>query len=211
MPLNLVKQNIVIYGEQLNPAIYDALWLVGRQIVNERDLVGPRIQTPILSAIKTADLEIVVLPERIQAAPIDPLANDDRASHVIRRTVRELPGTAYRAIGINFQWQLLMEPDSIQEFSRNAFLKSDDPFWREAGAVGGIAGASLTSLALEGRRKIFIDPLIPDYSVTAPPAGFVIDFNYHYDATDGAMVEQALAHRQAAHEETDRLAHLLVR
>ena len=112
------NENIVLVANDVNMSIFNPLWLLKNNILNEEELqnASPLTVTPVMVQIGTKEFELVVLPNRIQFN-IRPGTKEVTASlnRVIGGIVRTLPHTPYSAVGMNFNY--IAKPVSEENFA----------------------------------------------------------------------------------------------
>src|SRR5207248_54900 len=99
-----------IAARQLNPSVFNQLWLVRNELVGEGELEPGWVFTEPLVQVRTRQFVLLVVPEQLQFVP---LIEGEAVEHLIMdkvgRIVTRLPHTPYTAIGFNFVWHMVPE------------------------------------------------------------------------------------------------------
>ena len=206
--INLVGQNIVLVAQNLNPTIFSQLWLVRNKVFQEDDFNGQNfIFTPAAVNIDTADLNFLVMPERLQVA----MKSDDmsKATTKLETTVSSLPHTPYRAVGFNFDWA--SEPRDAAKYGkdvRNMFLADGNPLRSFFSPEDARFGSYMSVNKFDMRLKLDIKPSIVIKN-DKPIEVLLMNFNYHKDidqADPAKDIIKSLRNLQMAREFTVQLA-----
>jgi len=123
-----IKNNIVIVAHNLNPSIFTQIWLVKNNIINENDFLSDSLFTSAVVSVNTNDLQLLVVPERIQLTFKNKETQEKLINEVLRKIVNLLPHTPYSAIGFNFE--LILEPVDLKEFpkiTKSIFVSDRNP------------------------------------------------------------------------------------
>jgi hypothetical protein len=212
MRRELVGSSVVIVAQNFNPSVANQLWLVRNGVVGEGDFLPGCIFTDLLVQVRARRFGLLFTPEQIQFVPA---AGDEEAVQMMReaivRTVRTLPHTPYRALGLNFTWHLTPEGRDVEALSRQLFFTPGRPLFRDFDVPDASFGAYLSRDLLGFRLKLDVKPV----SGPAPerPAEQRLQFlyNFHADLPEGgeaaAQIEQHLRHWPEAAEAARRSVH----
>lgn len=99
---------IVLTAKIFNPSIFSETWLVKNDVVNADELVGLKLFSPEVTQFQTSDVEVIVIPPKLQIRFGIHEKNDfSKPLKVASRTVELLPNTPYQALGVNFDFFLV--------------------------------------------------------------------------------------------------------
>jgi hypothetical protein len=209
MRWEMVGSSVVIVAQNFNPSVANQLWLVRNGVVGEGDFLPGCIFTDLLVQVRARRFSLLFTPEQIQFVPV---AGDEEAVQLMReaitRTVRTLPHTPYRALGLNFTWRLTPEATDVATLSRQLFFTPSNPLFRDFDVPDASFGAYLSRDLLGFRLKLDVKP------VTAQaPAQQRLQFlyNFHADLPEGgeaaAEIEEYLRRWPEVAEAARRSAH----
>jgi len=193
MELSLKSANVVVAARQLNPTIFDQIWLIDNEIATREDFQGENafMLTPPFVQFRSPAFVLVVLPEQLQFTP-QPLT--ERAGQLVLdkvgRIVRLLPHTPYVAVGLNFVWHVIPEAAQFREFSKSLFFRNN-PLFTAFDADDARYGGYLSKDTLGARLKLDIKPLR-----MGPPGdgteALQFAFNYNLDLPKSAAAVQQI-------------------
>ena len=182
MQLSWAGANIVVLARSHNPTIISTEWVQRNHLVDE-----PAINfahTPVLSMYQSATFQLLVEPERLQLAlRVVSEANLQALGAGISNYATVLGHVPYRALGVNFQWQLSPErPGELDEI-----LPSPEGDERRGFPPGTLRkGISL---------RLYRDDYLLRVLSVPPDRGEVltVDFNFHFETSTPEAVRDAAA------------------
>jgi hypothetical protein len=208
MPVELEDQTIVVAANRLNPAIFGEHWLITRGVLPEAELTGQRLCTPVFAVAETDDVQLMVVPERLQVTAKSGGVPIERLATPARVATSHLPETPYLAVGINYKWKVFPEDgESVPDFSRRQF-RVPGPF---ADAVGGDAATWGTQVLLPshgGHLTVLIRAALEGGRPETPAGYLLAELNYHFDARGDnavALVAGALGQAEATRGDGERI------
>jgi hypothetical protein len=116
MTEQLVAATAVIAATNLNPTVFNQVWLVEHGIV-PAPIGEPQpgsVFTDIVVQVQTPTFALLVVPQQLQLAVLPPDVAGQVAHDKIGRIVDLLPHVPYVAVGLNFIWH----SDPIAEMGR---------------------------------------------------------------------------------------------
>jgi len=107
---------IVLTAQTFNPSIFTETWLAQNSLIAPDALTGLRIFSPEVAQFQTSDVQIQVVPPRMQITfKVHDLEGDfEQPLHIAARVVELLPHTPYQSLGMNFDY--FVTPPEGQEF-----------------------------------------------------------------------------------------------
>src|SRR5712671_5954881 len=120
MPWIDVGSVAVISAQQFNPSIVNQAWLMKHGVLDtEGTIQEGSIFTDMLVQVRSPHFHMLMFSEQMQFVPVVPIADQQRfVSDKIGTIVRKLPETPYRALGLNFNWQLSPTDFDIPNLTR---------------------------------------------------------------------------------------------
>jgi hypothetical protein len=95
-----------------------------------------------------------------------------------------LPETPYKAIGMNFTWQVEPRDTSIEAICRRLFFVPASPIHKFFDVPDGRFGSYLSKDTLGFRLKLTAVPAILGASSSSSADAIILKFNYHYDLAE---------------------------
>jgi hypothetical protein len=156
----IVKSNIVVVAENLNPSIFREMWLVKEGVFAENEIKSGSLYSSVSVNVQTPDSDLLIIPERLQLT----LKTDERQDEVIKKVlvtvVEALPHTPYKAIGFNFHWILETSGQrEISEVSQDMFLSEKNPLRNIFATDDARVGVYLSKDELGMRLKLEVRPV----------------------------------------------------
>lgn len=184
MGRQFIGSSVVVVAQQFNPSVMSQLWLVGNGLATEDDFRQGYIFSDSVVQFQTREFQILVVPEQLQFSP---KVEAEREQEVIRAKigsiVETLPHTPYRAVGLNFMWQVTPETESVQALSRRLFFRDDLALFGAFDTADARFGAYLSKDSCGGRLRLEIKP------ITLKTADRTVEsmnlaFNYNLDVAE---------------------------
>jgi len=177
----LYGTNIVILAKNHNPSIISKEWLEQKGVITEKVLNFTH--TPVFSLIETENFSLVVDPERLQISlkNITP-ENVGHLPMIVSRYVSHLPETPYNAIGLNYLYEVPIQPDSLKHI-----FEHDEARFKQIFSEKYHLGEIIFFNFKDFRVKVGIQPMLPDH-----PEKVTADFNFHFDAKNVEDIKQKL-------------------
>ncbi len=181
--------NTVIVANNLNPSIFSQLWLVKNGVFAETefDQSKPLIFTPMAVNVATRELELMVLPQMLQATFVQKNVDYERLLKKTLGTIANLlPHTPYQAVGFNLIWNLRpKDPVEYKKIDRAIFLSKDNPLHKSFGEDNCRFGGYFSKDVSMGRLRLNIAPVtLPFSKETTPIEGLQLTFNFNHDLTE---------------------------
>jgi hypothetical protein len=210
--MELASENVVITANQLNPSIFNHLWLAKNLTVEETDFTAPVLITPAIVQIETKQFSLLVTPDRLQFTPRGGEAQKSQAvKATVGHIVTALPHTPYTSAGINFNWHFSPDRLGMEKLSRVLFLNERCPLAGEFSTPDSLYGAYFSKNFFGFRLKLTILPVLLDQG-NGPIDRISCNFNYHlYIARDGSIqqMNSLLDHWTAGKEYSRKLVEML--
>jgi hypothetical protein len=213
MPVDRLSANVTIVAPSFDPSSIGELWIVRNEVLQESDLTGQRLSTPIIAIFETARVQVSLTPERIQLTfkGSDSDLSDLKTSitNFLWGMDRDSRKYSLSAIGLNFIWKAVPIVGSVGEFSRDRF-RHQGAFDRAIIGQDATWGTAVVSPALGGVRRITVLPVFDKLEPSGNPLHLSVDFNYHFqlppsaNATPGAIT--AIDRLPEAQADSDRIA-----
>ncbi len=184
MPLvENARAGIVLTAQTFNPSIFTETWLTQNDIVPGDAFVGVRIFSPEVVQFQTADLQVLVIPPKMQITfgIHGGTGGLELPQKIARRTLELLPHTPYQALGLNFDF-LVAQPDGqdFNRYNRSVLGNGDNRLLTEFSALDAKFGRYFSKNHGESRLKLDIKP------VQAGPESknlLQFSFNFHHDVS----------------------------
>lgn len=169
MPMLPVDATTVILASNYNPAIVSKEWLLQKKIFTET--IGNFVHTPPFSLVENENFHLTVDERRFQIAV--KRVTQDRLSAMTKiaaRFVQTLPETPYKALGINYQFDVASEQCDL-----NKIISPKSERIRELFAEEFELGATVR---FQFRDFVTTVTMQPDF---ARQRNFRVAFNFHSD------------------------------
>lgn len=96
---------IVVTAQTFNPSIFTESWLARNCSVPVENLIGVRLFSPELAQFQTANVQVLVVPPKMQITfKFMGTEDTDTPRRIASRTIEALPHTPYQALGLNFDF-----------------------------------------------------------------------------------------------------------
>lgn len=198
--------NVVLAATNLNPSVFNLLWLVNQKIFSEAEIqTKGSVFSPLAVNVVAPGLTLTVIPERLQLGflPTDEDAGVAlKIQRVIGKIASELPHTPFQAAGFNMGWVLFpQDGKDLDSLERRLFLAERNPLARFFKEKNSHFGCHLSKDFKMGRLMVDIKPV----TVVDGTKCLQTAFNFHVDLTVNESVKQIheflalwdLAHTQA--------------
>ena len=175
----IIKSNIVVVAENLNPSIFRETWLVKEGVFTEDEIVPESFFSSVSVNVVTPSVELLIVPERLQLT----LKTDEKQDEIVKRVlgniVKVLPHTPYRAVGINFHWILeLSDQSKLPKVTQEMFLSEENPLRNIFDTEDTVVGVYLSKDELEMRLKLNVKPIKGSGINVGKEA---LQFNFNFD------------------------------
>jgi hypothetical protein len=180
--INLIDTNIVILAKNHNPSIVSKEWLKLRGIVEENENFSKFTHTPFLSYVETDNFRFIVDPDRLQISLVK--INDEnieKLPNIFEKYISQLPETPYTAIGLNYNYNIELQAESLNKI----FHPDKDKFTKlfaENYQLGGIIIFNHSNFIV----KIDINPTFNETEK------FIVNFNFHCDSKKIEEIEKRI-------------------
>jgi hypothetical protein len=180
MKLSLESSNVTIVANSFNPSVLRESWLRDRNLLRDDDLAPGYVFTPQAVHVPTARFTLTIVPQFLIFAP---LVADAAAltQEIVGPIVRALPHTPFSGVGLNFQWQIDPEGETIAALSRRLFAQASFVLASDFESDDAQFGLYMSKdLPGSGRLKLDMKPIITE-PTKLKRLTFV--FNFHSDAS----------------------------
>lgn len=180
--INLIDTNIVILAKNHNPSIVSKEWLKLHGIVEENENFSKFIHTPILSYVETDNFRLIVDPDRLQISLVK--INDENIEslpNITEKYISQLPETPYTAIGLNYNYNIELQAESLKRI----FNPHKDKFTKlftENYQLGGMIIFNHSNFIV----KIDIKPTFNETEK------IIVNFNFHCDSEKIEEIEKRI-------------------
>ena len=171
---------IILTAQTFNPSIFTETWMARNNVVKPESLVGPRICSPEVAQFQTNDIQVMVVPPKMQILfPMQGVSDAfDLPRKIAVRTVELLPHTPYQALGFNFEY-FVAQPagQDFNAYDRALLGTGDCRLLREFSLSDARFGRYFSKNYEEGRLRLDIKP------VKAGPENkefLQFSFNFHF-------------------------------
>jgi hypothetical protein len=199
MTIELVNRSVAIVAQQFNPSIFSQLWLVKHEMIGADEFEPNSLFSQNLVQVAAKQFNLLVFPQQLQLSPLVDQADEGALiTKTISRITGLLPQTPYTAIGMNFIWQMVPVGESVRQFSRRLFGRTDASIYEQFRTEDALFGAYMSKGFRDWRMNLDIRP-------TGPEAGnedrlqFV--FNYHLDLSASEYAPATIANAITAWDE----------
>jgi len=172
---------IALTAQTFNPSIFTETWLAQNSIIPPDQLVGMRIFSPEVAQFQTSDMQILVMPPKMQITfrVQESKAVFDLPQRIATRTVQLLPHTPYQGLGLNFDYFIAPPPHmEFNAYDRTLFGAGDSQLLREFSTSDAKFGTYLSKNYGAARLKLDIKPV----SQTTDNKELIhFSFNFHHD------------------------------
>jgi len=172
---------IILTAQTFNPSIFTETWLDQNDIIPADDLVGLRIFSPEVAQFQTAEVQVLVIPPKMQITfsihevPGDP----ELPRKIAAQTVKLLPHTPYQALGLNFDYFVAPPADhDFVTYNRAVLGSGDYKLLEEFASQDAKFGRYFSKDHGEARLKLDIKPV-----KAGPGNKDLLQFscNFHHD------------------------------
>lgn len=171
----LCSQSIIILADTFNTSVFNQFWLVSNNFIDKDSIAPTSLFAPGVTNVVSADFNLLVVPEQLQFSSG---YGYDRFQEHVQNTlipiIKALPAIQYKALGLNFIWNVSVEDMSFEEASRKLFAKADSKVFDAFQDDDSLFGAYLSKFFLEFRLNLDIKPII-----NQKDPYFRFAFNYH--------------------------------
>ncbi|HQM80503.1 MAG TPA: hypothetical protein PLX02_02670 [Syntrophorhabdaceae bacterium] len=184
--IKLVEDNIVVVAQNLNPSIFNQLWLVKQNIFAEEEIKTGSFFTPAAVNIMATDFDLLIVPERMQLTFHVHMNQSNIAKRIIGAIVVALPHTPYKALGFNFGWMSLpLDEKMFPNHLREIFVSPKNPlstFFQEEDSRFGIYMSKNIDMM---RLRLDIKPVTIFGEERKEALQFTL--NFHKDLTEDSV------------------------
>ncbi len=175
----IIKSNIVVVAENLNPSIFRETWLVKEHVFTEGEIEQGSFFSSVSVNVLTPNVELLIVPERLQLTFKTNEKQDEIIMNIIGNIAEALPHTPYKAIGINFHWILeLSDQSKLPKVTQEMFLSEENPLRNIFDTEDTIVGVYLSKDELEMRLKLNVKPIKGSGINVGKEA---LQFNFNFD------------------------------
>jgi hypothetical protein len=175
----IIKSNVVIVAENLNPSIFRETWLVKEGVFTEDEIGSGSFFSSVSVNVVTPSVELLIVPERLQLTLKTSEGQDEIIKKVLGTVVKALPHTPYKAIGFNFHWILETSGQSeIRKVTQDMFLSEKNPLRNIFDTDDTRVGVYLSKDELEMRLKLEVRPI---KGVDMNAGKEALRFNFNFD------------------------------
>ena len=175
----IIKSNVVVVAENLNPSIFRETWLVKEGVFTEEEIVPESFFSSVSVNVVTSSVELLIVPERLQLTLKTDEKQDEIVKKVLGNIVKALPHTPYRAVGINFHWILeLSDQSKLPKVTQEMFLSEENPLRNIFDTGDTVVGVYLSKDELEMRLKLNVKPIKGGGTNVGKEA---LQFNFNFD------------------------------
>lgn len=210
MAIETVGQNSVVVAHQVNPTIFTPDWCAKQHLIPVESIKRGSIISPALCQLVTDEVQLVIVPDRIQLLP---LVAEDQQGEVVARIlggiVDLLPHTPYSAAGMNFGYIVRHADGEFAQKNRQTLVHQTvfTPFFQDDNAR---FGAYYSQDYFGARLKLDVKP---SHAIADPADQFWnLEFNFHKDVNrDNACseIKEFLGHWNEARALSRRIASAL--
>jgi hypothetical protein len=191
MTFELINRSVTIVAQQFSPSIFSQLWLVKHQLIGEEEFEPTSFFSQNLVQVAAKRFTLIVFPQQLQWSPlVDQDAEGLLVSSTICRITELLPETPYTAIGMNFIWQVVPAGETVREFSRRLFGRTDSAIYHRFRDEDALFGAYMSKGFRAWRMNLDIRPIVIDGS---KEDRLQLACNFHLDLTGTAEAPAAIA------------------
>jgi hypothetical protein len=198
MSSQLVGSSVVIVAQQFNPTVVSQPWLMRHGLATEEDFNQGYIFSDSLVQFQAKDFHFLLVQEQLQFTP---RPAPDREQEIVRKWVgtiaEKLPHTPYRAIGLNFMWQVTPDTESVRDWTRRTFYRADVPLFEVFGSSDSMFGGYFSRDVLDCRLRLDVKPVTATAGEKKLERVF-FNFNYHLEL---AILDRPV---EAIHEMLER-------
>ena len=209
MSNKLVGWNVVIAAHQFNPSIVSQTWLLKHKLVTEEDFRQGYMFTDALVQIQGEQFNFLLVEEQLQFQPkVEKEREQELILSRVGAFVTELPHTPYKAVGLNFLWNVTPDLESVRDLSRRLFFREETPLFRNFEAEDAKFGAYFSRDVLGCRLRLEVKPILLSVGgVGQEHLHFAFNFNLDLGESEDpvASIESMLAKWDDAKRETIRI------
>lgn len=177
----LAQLTAVLAATNLNPSIFNLLWLVREEIIKESEILPDSVYTPLAVNVPTGEFLFTVVPERVQIRFADPSVSQCNYVEVLQSTLgriaTKLPHTPFSAIGFNMSW-ILEYGATSESRERDVFLSNKNPLAKFFTEEDCRFGGYLSKMWRQSKVRVEIKPVS---SSVGEKKGLNLAFNFHKD------------------------------
>lgn len=195
MTHSLAGSSVVLVAHRFNPSITTPLWLVRNEVLSEGDFLPGCVYTDLLVQVMARSFHLLLTPEQLQFVPQVPEAEQEALIlDKVGRIVRTLPHTPFRALGLNFDWNVTPADGDTGGLARRLFFKSGAPLFSDFDVPDARFGSYLSKDTLGFRLKLDVKPVTVEGG-TERKERLQFRFNYHADLRGSKEVVQTIDER----------------
>jgi hypothetical protein len=158
--------NIVVVAKNLNPSIFNQLWLVNNKIFSEDDFMSDSFFTPAAVSVQTKDIQLLIVPDRLQLTFIDITDDEIIINNVLRKIINLLHHTPYIAIGFNFELIIKpKDPNQYPKIAKDIFVSNNNPLAKFFNTDNSRYGITMVNKYKETQLTLNIRPDLPPFVV----------------------------------------------
>ncbi len=209
MSKKLVGWNVVIAAHQFNPSIVSQPWLIRHNLATEADFQQGFVFSDSLVQIQAQAFNFLLVEEQLQFQPkVEMEREQELISSRVGDFVKSLPHTPFKAVGLNFLWNLTPDIESIGGVSRRLFYRKEVPLFQNFATDDARFGAYLSRDVLGCRLRLEVKPILMTAGgTTQEHLHFAFNFNLDLTEADNPVevITSMLAKWDEAKRETIRI------
>jgi len=182
---------IVITAQSFNPSIFTETWMYKNSVLSVDSLEGVRVFSPTIVQFQAKDVLVSVRPERMDVHfKIHEIeGNFETQRNIASRTVELLPQTPYIALGLNFDFYVIL-PDGQDFLTYNRSLLGTGTYqlFTEFLDPNVRFGRYFSKDYGSARLKLDIKPVI---GAQNKKDMLYFSFNFHYDLDNIDLSERS--------------------
>jgi hypothetical protein len=177
----------VVVAHQFNPSVASQKWLEENGLLRPADLEAPFAFTNAFSKFQTKDFDFLLLPDRLQFNLLaEPPYQKALVMEKVGSFVRAVPHTPYKALGLNFTYQVLSADGDTCALTRRLFFVPGGVLHEQFNDPGARFGGYMSRDMFDGRLKLTVRPTLESDKPGGPGVHYVLmEFNFHRDIVAG--------------------------
>jgi hypothetical protein len=186
MPWRQEGAAAVVVAQQFNPSVVSQMWLVRNGLLDEDDFLRGCLFSDVVVQVRSRRFAMLIIPEQLQFIPEVPQEEEQAmVAEKVGTIVRTLPHTPFRALGLNFRWQLTPRNGDVARVTRDLFFRERSPLYQSFASEDALFGGYLSKNALGFRLKLDVRPIQVQES-QGQETRIQFAFNFHVDLGDDA-------------------------
>lgn len=172
--------SIVILANSFNPSVFNQYWLVKNGFFNEGELTNS-VFAPAITQILTTDLRINIISEKLDFVQNhEHIDFNEQLSKKLIPMISKLKEIPYKAIGINFNWDINITKENKKKYKSLFFVKGSN-LYKDFDDNAGKFGAYMSKNFHKARLKLDIKPFFINQPENTGKDILRFSFNFHID------------------------------